>query len=200
MSLTPAATESVYLTDAPLDHIFAHFGLRDESMKRLLPRYVFQGNKVEQIARTFMEALSVYRENPAGATDKLWDILFAMAKIQVGDNHRAAEHPALSEALTLIDMNLPNIHSLEDLTREVAISRTHLNRLFQMSIGTSAMQYVRDKRMELARYLLVSTILPVKDVAYQVGIPDIHAFNKLCKKYYGAAPRFLRCGETPRTR
>jgi len=40
--------------------------------------------------------------------------------------------------------------------------------------------------MELARYLLAATNLPVKEVAFRVGIPDVNAFNKLCKGYFRA--------------
>ena len=46
----------------------------------------------------------------------------------------------------------------------------------------------------LARYLLTRTSIPVKEIAYQVGIADIHAFNKLCKRYLGAAPSRVREG------
>ncbi len=104
---------------------------------------------------------------------------------QPGEDH-------LAQALNFVELHLPTRITLPSLAEEAGVSPTHLNRLFTAGVGTSAMSYVRERRMDLARYLLTSTSTPVKEIAYQVGIRDVHAFNKLCKKFFGVSPRRLR--------
>jgi len=46
-----------------------------------------------------------------------------------------------------------------------------------------------------ALHLLQASTLSVTAIAASVGIPDLQAFNKACRKAFGASPRALRQGQ-----
>jgi transcriptional regulator GlxA family with amidase domain len=46
--------------------------------------------------------------------------------------------------------------------------------------------------MERARHLLIASTLAIPAIAATVGIPDLQAFNKTCRKELGASPRAVR--------
>ena len=54
--------------------------------------------------------------------------------------------------------------------------------------------YVRLRRMARARHLLVSSTLSIPAVAASVGITDLQAFNKACRRELGGSPRAVRAG------
>ena len=196
ITVTPRATESIYETDEDLGHVFVHFTFDDApgTPTRMLPIHVPPGPRCEPIAATMIAALTAFRADTLYARVKLWEALVLLARLTEPQGDRPPPHPAVERALTWIDLHLPEPCTLESLADEAGVSATHLNRLFADALGVSAMRYLRNRRMELAHYLLVTTGLAVKDVAYQVGIPDLHAFNKLCKAYFGSPPKAIRRG------
>lgn len=54
------------------------------------------------------------------------------------------------------------------------------------------MAYIRRRRLERAHHLLRASTLSIPAVAAAVGIPDLQAFNKACRRELGAPPRVLR--------
>jgi transcriptional regulator GlxA family with amidase domain len=72
------------------------------------------------------------------------------------------------------------------------VSHNHLTRLFRAETGSTVVGYVQARRMARARHLLTSSTLPIPAVAASVGIPDLQAFNKTCRRERGASPRAIR--------
>lgn len=197
ITVTLCATASTYETDEDLGHVFVHFTLAGapDTPTRMLPMHVPPGPRSEPVAATMIASLTAFRTDQLYARVKLWEALLLLAGLtESHGGEQRIPHPAVEHALTWIDLHLPERCTLERLAGEAGVSATHLNRLFADTLGVSAMRYLRNRRMELAHYLLVTTGLTVKDVAYQVGIPDLHAFNKLCKAYFGAPPKAIRRG------
>jgi len=200
IGLTPARCESRYETDEDLGHIFVHFAPRRPARNSeaeghpgaALPLHVPPGPTSEPIAATIVAALTAFRDDRLLSRAKLWGAIILLSRLGGVERPSPATHGAVERARTWIDLHLPEPCTLERLADEAGVSATHLNRLFTQAHGTSAMRYVRNRRMELAHYLLIATDLAVKEIAYQVGIPDLHAFNKLCKAYFGAPPRSVR--------
>jgi transcriptional regulator GlxA family with amidase domain len=51
---------------------------------------------------------------------------------------------------------------------------------------------VRRRRAERASDLLAHTAMPIARIAQQVGVPDLHAFNRLLRLVTGRSPRRIR--------
>ena len=52
--------------------------------------------------------------------------------------------------------------------------------------------YIRQRRVERALHLLAHTTLTVKTIAGEVGLPDLHFFNKTIRAAAGLSPREYR--------
>jgi transcriptional regulator GlxA family with amidase domain len=48
------------------------------------------------------------------------------------------------------------------------------------------------RRATRAQHLLLTTNLPVKVIAAEVGVPDLQEFNKLIRRHCGHSPRAVR--------
>ena len=88
-------------------------------------------------------------------------------------------------------------HLAEDLSLTVLADEFHLNpqyiiQLFKSEIGVNFLSYLTNIRMEKAKKLLLSTSLPIADVADQAGYGDYRVFTKVFKKSEGITPSQYR--------
>jgi AraC family transcriptional regulator len=54
--------------------------------------------------------------------------------------------------------------------------------------------YIRQRRMARARHLLTATTMSIPAIAASIGITDLQAFNKACRRELGRSPRAIRAG------
>ncbi len=104
-------------------------------------------------------------------------------------------------AVRFIHDNLSRPLPLPEIAAQVHVSPRHLSRLVQRFTGVSPAQYVTQARMDRARGLLSHSILPVKEVAAQVGYPDVHHFTRAFSAHVGCPPaEYRRQPESERVR
>jgi transcriptional regulator GlxA family with amidase domain len=53
-------------------------------------------------------------------------------------------------------------------------------------------QWIRLKRLEKARGLLISATMSVTDICYTTGFENIAHFSRLFKSHFGYCPRYFR--------
>ncbi len=78
---------------------------------------------------------------------------------------------------------------VEDLSREVGISRVHLNRKLKQILDVSPNQLILDIRMKYAASLLVDSKLNVGEVAFRLGFSSHSYFSSRFKEYFGVSPK-----------
>ncbi len=100
--------------------------------------------------------------------------------------------PPVQKAMICIDANLSSDLSLSTLAEVQNISAGYLSAFFKKEVGKNITEYINEKRMDLAKKLLVSTKLQIQTVASHCGIMDVHYFSKLFKKYTGQTPKEYR--------
>lgn len=71
-------------------------------------------------------------------------------------------------------------------------SSGYLNKLFKRKNGISLGTYVIDRRMELAKKLLLENRMPVSEVALEVGYDNLTYFSRLFRKKTGMSPKEYR--------
>jgi len=85
--------------------------------------------------------------------------------------------------------------SLEELAREVGMSRSVLAERFTHFVGVPPMQYLAQWRMQLAATLLSSTSMSLSEIAEQVGYGSETALSRAYKRQVGVAPADWRRGK-----
>jgi AraC-like DNA-binding protein len=171
---------------------YVHFELApgQESLERIA---VVQqlGADFKRINAEFEEAASSYQRRPARAEAKVWDILWQL----VDRSTIRAEtgiHLALQVALDYIEANLDSPINPNSVAERSGLSYPHLARLCQHHCQTTIGSHIRRRRVERAEYLLKFTNIQIKDIAAQVGIPDLHTFNKTVRKELAKSPSEIR--------
>lgn len=85
--------------------------------------------------------------------------------------------------------------SLEELARDVGVSRSVLAERFAHFVGVPAMQYLARWRMQLAACLLSGTAIGLAEVAGRVGYGSEASLSRAFKRWVGIAPALWRQGK-----
>jgi AraC-like DNA-binding protein len=83
---------------------------------------------------------------------------------------------------------------LAALARRVGMSATRLSSGFGAEFGETMSEFVRRRRFEVARELLASSDLQVREVARRVGYQHHSTFTAAFTRHFGVAPKRLRRG------
>jgi TolB-like protein/AraC-like DNA-binding protein len=96
-----------------------------------------------------------------------------------------------------IEENLLNEQfGVEELARELGISRSQLHRQLHDLTGKSTSQVIREYRLEKARELLENETATVAEVSYQVGFGSPSYFNTCFHEYFGYTPGEVKFRKT----
>lgn len=104
----------------------------------------------------------------------------------------ATNNPAILVALKYIHQNLANKINVEDIVKQVPLSRRLLEIRFKEVTGHSIYQYLSDLRMERFSQLLLASDEPIADLAMQVGLPDFKNLARQFKIWKGCTPAEYR--------
>jgi len=103
--------------------------------------------------------------------------------------HLGANQPKLTEAVTLMEANLEEPISLDELSAYVGISRRQLERLFQKHLNCVPTRYYLNLRLNRARLLLLQTSKSIVDIALACGFISAPHFSKCYRDMFGIPPR-----------
>ena len=72
------------------------------------------------------------------------------------------------------------------------MSKDHLIRIFKKATGETPANYITRKKLERAELLLTTTIIPVKNIASELGYEDISYFIRIFRKHSNMSPQEYR--------
>jgi len=88
-----------------------------------------------------------------------------------------------------IENNLANENfGVEELAREIGISRSHLHRKLILLKGQTASQIIKEFRLNRAMEMLQKNVATSAEIAYRVGFSSPSYFNTSFHKYFGYPP------------
>ena len=102
----------------------------------------------------------------------------------------------IKSAIAYVEKNVSNAeYSVEDLCRDMALSRTLFFKKMTSLTGKSPLEFIRTIRMQQAAQLLEKSQLTVAEVAYKVGFNNPKYFAKYFKDIYHVLPSAYAAGK-----
>lgn len=113
-------------------------------------------------------------------------------KVAVSEGTFKAENAVVTNAVNFIENNLSEPLSLEMVAKECFVSTSWLSRLFKWHMGENISTYILQKRIDMAKDLLVRTDMPAHEIAERVGMRNLPYFYSILKKDTGMTPKEYR--------
>lgn len=112
---------------------------------------------------------------------------FETAKIKL--RHTDAR---VTKCLQHIHENTDKDVSIKQLADMACITEDHLIRIFKKETNSTPLKYIHTKKMEKAQLLLLTTEMPVRDIALELSMDNTSYFNRIFKSYMGKTPTEYR--------
>ena len=91
-----------------------------------------------------------------------------------------------------LDANYKAGFSVSALQKEFYLSYKYMAACFKKEVGCSMQQYHTSLRMNEAARLLKSTLMPIGEIAAEVGYEDMLYFSKYFHRFFGMSPTLYR--------
>jgi len=91
-----------------------------------------------------------------------------------------------------LEENLSSSYSLDEMVAIAGVNRTTLNQSFHYLYGYSIFKWLREKRLQEAKKLLITTDIPIQILSGQVGYRNSTSFSTAFKFRFGISPRQYR--------
>jgi AraC family transcriptional regulator, transcriptional activator of pobA len=105
-------------------------------------------------------------------------------------------HPVLVQLRDLIEENYRTLHSPGDYAKRLHTTPKTLGRIVREHLGTTLTDLIRNRILIHAKWQLLHTLKPVKEVSRELGFSDELYFSRLFKKATGVSPTFFPEFET----
>ena len=92
------------------------------------------------------------------------------------------------DAISHIQLNLHQALSVKDLADKANQHPDYFSRSFKAHTGTRPSQYINQKKIERAQYLMVTSPLTFAEIASQTGFENVFYFSKTFKKVTNMSP------------
>lgn len=190
--IVPPGARQRYIFRAASRHFYVHFQtLRGgEAVEITAAQHL--GAEFETYRRAFEKVIAFASSNPLRARVHFWDLLWELALRGKGAPADPRGKTLVDQVRQRIDREFADPFSVTELAAHAGVSPTHLTRLFNAATGMSVSRYILDCRIRYAQHLLISTTLPIKAIAHEVGLPDLQHFNKTIRRELGCSPRRYR--------
>ena len=100
--------------------------------------------------------------------------------------------PIVQKTIVIIESDLSSNLTLSSLAARQNLSAGYLSNIFSKETGKTVTEYIREKRIKHAAFLLRTTHLQIQTVALHCGIMDVQYFSKVFKKLMGKTPKEYR--------
>ena len=119
----------------------------------------------------------------------LYDIAFQATDHQVGT---FITHKRLNSIINFVNSNIMLPLSIKDMADKFGYNEKYIFNLFKKHLNISPLQYIIDRKMNIAKNLLLSTNNTIEAIAISLSYDNPQYFMRLFKKTFGYTPSEFR--------
>ncbi|MFA9377980.1 MAG: AraC family transcriptional regulator [Lachnotalea sp.] len=98
----------------------------------------------------------------------------------------------INSIMKYIDQHFHTAITLDDIEKELGISKFHLSKEFKKYTGSTIGEYILSTRLSFTKELLKYSNLSITEIAYQSGMNHVSHFINLFKTHEGTTPLAFR--------
>jgi two-component system, response regulator YesN len=174
---------------------YSEFEYAHEALRLGVINYLLKPISKKTLIEAVEDALkTVEKQQRAGMIEKVVDNKLVDVSAQNPSNRIP-----IREALDYINNNLKNDLTQKEVADHVHLNPSYLSVLFKEHVKLTFSEYVTRRRIQRAKELLMSTNLPIVDIAEESGYKTAKYFIKIFKEIEGETPSAYRKNNNDKT-
>ena len=153
-----------------------------------------------QLLKSYVESLLLYFNNPDIVDEEvlilkvreLLSLLYKMNSNNIRDLLHEMFNPDNLDFKHIINKNIYEDLSLEELAHLCNMSLSSFKRRFAMVFNDTPASYIKNKRLEKAAQLLLISNNRIIDICFDCGFSNVDSFSRAFKQKYGSTPTIYR--------
>ncbi|UEG51346.1 substrate-binding domain-containing protein [Mucilaginibacter daejeonensis] len=106
---------------------------------------------------------------------------------------KTLDHKFVNDFLGIVEQNLGNENfDVEEICSLLSISRVQLYRKVKALLGCSVADYILNRRLKRAKYLLTNSNKSIAEITYEIGFSNPNYFSTVFKSKYNSTPSEFR--------
>ncbi len=153
--------------------------------------YVLNLTNAQNFIENVKQICKLYKQheiNHFEISKLIYSVLLDVAK----QSQQKNIHPLIQKAISYINSNYHKQFSIEQICKDLFISKYFFIRKFHEETGYSPKQYVNNLRLKKAKYLLAKTKYSIIKIAQEVGFENEKNIYYAFKKDLGISPKEYR--------
>ena len=98
----------------------------------------------------------------------------------------------INKSLQFIHENTDKDITISQLADISCITEDHFIRIFKKEMNCTPLKYINLKKIEKAQLLLLTTEMPIREIAFELSVDNISYFNRIFKQYTHKTPSQYR--------
>jgi two-component system, response regulator YesN len=167
---------------------YSEFEYAQEALRLGVVNYLLKPIGKKKLIEAVEEAVKVLEKQVrAGIIELVVD-----KKIADASNKMATTKDTIKKAISYIDQHLKEELSLKEVAAHVHLNPSYFSVLFKEQVNLNFSEYVTRRRIQRAKELVVSTSLPITEIAEEAGYKTSKYFIKIFKEIEGMTPSAYR--------
>ena len=193
--------------ESKLEYDFLSFYCEDKTLSKELKNITqrFRGGdsrifKDERVFELVNSAIAEFSNKGQLYSEQLLTDIFRLILIYlIRDFSNVKQQPkgvSQSEVLcyqlmSYIDTHIYSLQNLKDLADKFNYNYSYLSKLFKRTTGKTVLDYLRERKMQIAKTLLLEKKKKVSEIAEMLGY-NLYSFSKSFKATFGISPKNIQ--------
>lgn len=108
---------------------------------------------------------------------------------KIVDRHTDEQNDLMHEMKSYLDQYFDDPIPITELVKMSGLNVTTFYKEFKDYTGYAPLQYLTNKRIDRAKHFLLTTSIPISDIAHKVGYQDVYYFSRVFKRTVGVSPK-----------
>lgn len=161
----------------------------DDFYQKQMPYFV--SNDIRNLGYALKDLISQLQRNEKNS-EYLICLLFYRTLLELSycanDNQKTTGISYLKRACEYIDKHLYDTIRVSDIASYTGINRSYLQSLYSQILNCTITEYINQKRLEQAVFLLINSNMRITDIAFSTGYNSRQHFAHTFEKYYKISP------------
>ena len=98
----------------------------------------------------------------------------------------------MTDIFSFISDNALNKLTMDEICEKTHISKYHLCRIFKENMGVTIWEFIRKRRLSVAKQMLMNTDMKITEIAEKCCFTDSSFFTKVFSREFGITPTAYR--------